>query len=673
VKRVNKALASLLKPGTAALLAGMVVFVVFAPSLKFSFLEYDDGVYVFDNEAVVNGFGFSALAYAISTVDGGSWMPLTWLTHQLDTTLFGIGPSGRHVTNVLLHAATAAVLFLALFRFSGTKIPSLIVTGLFAFHPMRNESVAWIAERKDVLSGLMFALGLLAYHRYLAKRSIANYGMLCGIFALGLMAKPMLVTFPFVLLLLDFWPARRFGSSVAEMRRCGWPLVKEKLPLFGLALLACGATWWSQKNAGTMSRWSSGFWNRVADVLANYTFYLKKVFWPADLTVVYPEHHLATADAILAGIGLLIVSAYVIWRGWDRPWLAVGWFWFVSMLVPVIGLVPVGMVMVADRYTYLPSIGLALAVVWQVAWLVRDRLAARRVATVAGMLCVTALAWLTVCDLARWENTETLFEAANRVAPSKIAYNNLARHYIRQRDYPKAIEAGSKAIELDPGFGPSYSTRSMAYACLDDYAQAKQNYDEAIRRGDRPLRNTGGLAGGDRDPEANWELFAASIGLEPRTAESFVLRGRSRVKLGRLDQAISDFTAAIGLKGDQAVAYYERSGAFSRKGAAAAAIADATRALELNPDFADAYAARAIGYIQLRQLDLALQDNNRCIELSPTNALYFQNRAVTYFQLHDIELARRDVETCRSLGGRPHQSFLEALAAAGDQNSPPSR
>lgn len=672
---MNRALGIVTRPAGNAVALGVLLLLLYLPTVRFDFVDYDDGVYVFKNEAVLNGLSADGLAYAFTTVDGGSWMPLTWLSHLLDTSLFGPGPTARHAVNAVLHALTSALLLLAWHGLSGCLWRSTLVSALFALHPLRTESVAWIAERKDALSGLCLALGLLAYRRYLDTRDRRSYLLLALSLTLGLMAKPMLVTFPLVLLLLDFWPLQRFGNSWPDVRRRAWPLVREKIPLLLLAFTASAVTYWSQRETGTLSHWSNGLFARASDVVANLIFYLVKIFAPVDRTVLYPEHHLSTGSFVAATVVLVAISLLAVRRAFKQPWFAVGWFWFLITIAPVIGIVPVGMSMVADRYTYLPSIGLGLALVWAIGNWWPATQGARRAAIASSVLLLGGFAVLTHLDLKRWQNSRTLFEAAIRVAPHKVAYDNLACHYLlHENDADRAADLATRAIELDPKFGPSYSARCVARASLGDYARAKQDYDLAVRFGDRPIRlQSAPLPGKTRreTPEAEWEMFAASIRLEPRTADGFVARGENRLKLGEPDLAIADFSRAIELNPDSAAAHNGRGGAYNFKADSAAAIRDATRALELNASLADAYTTRAIANTRLGKLALALADNQRCVELSPTNALPYLNRAVTWLQLKDYDRAWQDVERCRALGGRPHESFLRALSdASGRKDSP---
>jgi tetratricopeptide (TPR) repeat protein len=650
-----------------ALALAVGTFVLYSPAIWYDFVDYDDWMYVFKNQAVLAGLNLQGLHYAFTSFDGGSWMPLTWLSLMLDTTLFGARPEALHFTSLLLHSLTSGLLLVAMYRFTGNVWLSVVAIGIFALHPLRTESVVWIAERKDVLSGCCFALGLLAYKNYVNGPTPRRYGWVVGCLVLGLMSKPMLVTLPFVFLLLDFWPLRRMGDNWSAMRVKIWPLVCEKLPLFILIIASCVFTYWSQKQTGAMSRWSTDLLGRAGDVAGNYGFYLFKLVLPINRTVIYPQIHLAFPVLLLLGTGLIAMTVGVLWKAFRWPWLTVGWFWFLGMLVPVIGIVPVGMTPVADRYTYLPSIGIGIALAWSVSALVQGRIRAKQVACGFGMAVLASLIWMTSRDLPRWQNSRALFESAIRVAPHKIAYNNLAYFCLRQGEYGEAIELATRAIELDPNYGASYSSRAMAYVCQDNYARAKTDYDHGIRLGDRPLRsnpNYNPMAIAGTDPEEDWEQFTTAIGMSPRTAEDFQARAASRVKRMAMDLAIADYSKAIELKPDFADAYCGRASVCNATGDLHGAIRDASQAIELNTNHGEAYLARAVAYTRLSNYFAALQDNDKTIQLSPTNVLAHQNRAVTYFLMKDFDAAWKDVERCRRLGGKPPDSFVRALSAA---------
>ncbi|HZZ80508.1 MAG TPA: hypothetical protein VFE62_18540, partial [Gemmataceae bacterium] len=344
-----------------ALALMMATAVIFAESLENGFVNFDDDRYVFNNQRVRQGLSISNIRWAAQTIYFSNWHPLTWLSYELDTTLFGREPRGYHATNVALHCVNSGLLFYVLCQMTGATGRSAVVAAIFALHPLHVESVAWIAERKDVLSGLFFMLTLWAYSHFARGPTLGRYLLVASFFAMGLMAKPMLVTMPFLLLLLDFWPLDRWPA-----RR--WSaLLAGKLPLLLLSIASSGLTFLVQQNSGAMkgmARFSLP--TRLVNVPIAYAEYLSKTFWPVDLAVYYPHPQggASVYKAVAATVFLLVTCALAVRLARRAPYLAVGWFWWLGMLVPVIGLLQVGEQAYADRYMYLPLTGLAIAAVW---------------------------------------------------------------------------------------------------------------------------------------------------------------------------------------------------------------------------------------------------------------------------------------------------------------------
>jgi hypothetical protein len=341
-----------------------VILAVFGQTTGFGFVNYDDGNYVYENPEVTGGLTLKGIVWAFTHVHSGNWHPLTWISHMLDCQFYGLNPGDHHLTNILLHTVTAILLFLMLRRMTGFLWRSAFVAAMFAVHPLRVESVAWVSERKDVLSGLFFMLTIIAYVCYARNPwSSYRYGLVTLLFALGLMCKPMLVTLPFVLLLLDYWPLNRLT---------GWPVPKrlifEKLPLLGLTAMSCIITLIAQKE-GVWSSDQVSLTLRFFNVLISYMAYLGKMFWPSGLAVLYPFpiNGMPHWEMILAPVLLVSISAGVLFLRMTRPYLLIGWFWYLVMLLPVIGILQVGMQAMADRYTYLPQIGLYLMLTWAAA------------------------------------------------------------------------------------------------------------------------------------------------------------------------------------------------------------------------------------------------------------------------------------------------------------------
>jgi hypothetical protein len=462
----------------------VAVCLVFSQTLCHEFVNFDDPDYVTENRTVAAGFTADGFVWAFSHFHNGNWHPLTWLSHMLDCQFFGANHAGgHHLTAVLLHAANTVLLFLVLRQMAGGLWRSAIVAALFGVHPLHVESVAWVAERKDVLSGLFFMLALAAYARY-ARRpfSAPRYLLVTLLFVLGLMSKPMLVTLPFVLLLLDYWPLARLGTALPG----GLPLSRvlfEKLPWLGLSAASCVVTYFAQRS-------SESVWHglplpvRVANALLSYVVYLGQYFCPTRLAAFYPHPRSAPAEWRVACCLLLLIGislAVVAWRA-RRPYLAVGWLWYLGMLVPVIGLVQVGAQAMADRYMYLPQIGLSIALAWGVDcpaknW--RSPRARRGVIAAAVLALLTVAAWR---QAAYWKDRATLWPRV-LVCTSKnsLAENSYGAALAARGDFGGAIRHFQKALDIDNDDERAHSNLGIALAHANKVDEAIVQFEEVLR------------------------------------------------------------------------------------------------------------------------------------------------------------------------------------------------
>jgi hypothetical protein len=493
----------------------LLVLAVFLQVGNHSFVNFDDPQYVYENPHVQRGLTKESLAWAFTSTGQANWHPLTWLSHMTDVELFGLDAGWHHRVSVLFHLLNTVLLFLVLQRMTGGLWQSAFVAGLFGVHPLHVESVAWVAERKDVLSAFFWMLSLWAYAAYAERKGAARYGLVVSFFFLGLLSKPMVVTLPFVLLLLDYWPLGRMNRFL--------DLLAEKAPLFLLSVGSCAATYAAQQREGAIPPADLfPLAVRVANAVVSYVRYLGKTVWPASLTVFYP-HPWRTADSIPflavagASTGLVALTALALRDAMRRPYLLVGWFWFVGTLIPVIGLVQVGGQAMADRYTYLPLIGLFIMVAWGIPdlldrWRLRTRLAGAAGGVV--LLALAAGAWFQV---SHWKNSVALFGHAARVSsPNALAHYYLGNALGAEGRTDEAIFQYLQALTVNPY-----------------YFEARYNLANALE-----------TAGRNEDAIANYREV---LRLKPGLAEAHNNLGIALADTGRLEEAISHFREALRL------------------------------------------------------------------------------------------------------------------------------
>jgi len=452
-----------------------LTWLVFGQTLRHDFINYDDPRYVYENTKITSGVSLSGIAWAFTHIHSMNWHPLTTISHMLDCQVYGLKPGGHHFTNVLLHIVAAILLFLALQEMTGTFWNSAFVAAVFAIHPLRVESVAWIAERKDVLSGVFFMLTLLAYVHYVRLPSIGRYLVVVFALACGLMSKPMLVTLPFVLLLLDHWPLDRIRGRF-------WKRVAEKIPLLALSAVSSIGTLVAQKGAVGWTE-ELPILERINNAIISYVLYIWQMVWPANLAVFYPhpENRLLPWEIISSLLLLVCGTAIPIALRKQRPYLITGWLWYLGMLVPVIGLVQVGWQGRADRYTYLPQIGLYIAITWTVADLTAFWRRQRTILSTAAILTIGVLTWRARAQTWYWRDSETLFKHALAVTTNNdVAENNLGIVYLRQGNVDEAISLLQAAVDLRPDNSPAHENLAKALLQKGKVADALIHYQKLL-------------------------------------------------------------------------------------------------------------------------------------------------------------------------------------------------
>ncbi len=450
----------------------VLTWVVFGQLLQYDFINYDDPRYVYENTNITNGLTIGGIAWAFTHIHSMNWHPLTTISHMLDCQLYGLKPGAHHFTNVLLHSIVAILLLLVLQRMTGGPSGtgsiwrSAFVAAVFAIHPLRVESVAWIAERKDVLSGVFFMLTLLTYFRYVRVRSIGHYLTVLFMFALGLMCKPMLVTLPFVLLVLDYWPLGRIRGQKSDVsgHENLVMLVVEKIPLVGLSAISSVVTFLAQRGA---VGWTEQLpvLARINNAVVTYAAYMWQMLWPVKLAVFYPhpESRLPLWEIILCLLLLIGITAAAVVLRKSRPYFITGWLWYLGMLVPVIGLVQVGWQGRADRYTYLPQIGLYIAITWGIADVTAAWRWQREILTAGTAIVVGLLSWRASVQASYWRDSETLFTHALAVTSNNdVAKNNLGIVFLQKGNLDEAISLLQAAVDLRPENSPAHENLAKA-------------------------------------------------------------------------------------------------------------------------------------------------------------------------------------------------------------------
>ncbi len=675
----------------------LATFGIYSQVAHFEFVNYDDPEYTTENPHIRGGLTSANVAWAFTSSYAGNWFPLTWISHMLDRRFFGSDAGRQHLTNLALHLLSTLLLFALLKRMTGWSAASGFVAFVFALHPLHIESVAWIAERKDVLCALFWFVTMWAYLNYVSRPGVWRYVLVLAAFGCALMSKSMAVTLPFALLLLDVWPLRRFrgesansvgtpklthgaggGRSATHFRdqgsraghvgsrtrpttdgaggriRSGWGLVIEKLPLIALAIAASMVTFLVQRGGGAvLDDIPVGL--RVANALNSYVVYLFNFFWPANLAVFYPYEPIPAWQAILEALALGMITAWAIRRRRTQPYLAVGWLWYLGTLLPVIGLIQVGVQARADRYTYIPAIGIAI----MLAWGLEDLVAARRwlgppVTVIAILVCA---GWATVTwrDLKYWHDSLGLFERAIAVNPDNyLAYSSLGAAFREAGRNGEAIASFERAVSIKPHFADAEVGLGAALTAEGRVDQGMAHLAEAVRlepesvtahihlgfalgKSGRPREAADqyrialqlnsesaeahcglgvALAEQNRLQEALAQLFE-SVRVGPDYADGYYNLGRVLALLGRTDEAMTQFLTAIRLQPENAEAHYSLGTALATRGRMNDAADQFRLAVNIKPDYVNARFNYASALANLEHYDEAIPQFQAILRLNP--------------------------------------------------------
>jgi len=565
----------------------VITTVLYWPATAFPFVNYDDQLYVYQNPEVLNGFSWSGIQWSLTAAVAGNWHPVTLWSHMGDCTLYHLFAGGHHLTNILLHSINVVLLWLLIMRLTGSFWPAVLVAALFGWHPLNVESVAWIAERKNVLSTFFFFLTLLAYLRYARSLKPAAYMLALFFFALGLAAKPMLVTLPFVLLLLDYWPLQRILPSQEALKdgtNRGNPFL-EKIPFFALALADCAITYLTQNKAGAVGSLTAvPITSRLLTVPVAYLMYLEKTIWPANLCVSYGFPRSLPLASVVVGLALLIAGTVAAWHWRSKfRWLPVGWFWFLGTLVPVIGFVQIGLQAWADRYAYLPLIGIFLVIACGLNELWRARQSSHVFIVLAAGVSLCLFLVLTRIQLNYWQSGIVLFSHAIAVDPDNAAAQDLlGTAYNGDGQLTEAIEHFGDAVRLQPQNGEYQYNLGRDLINVGKFSEAEGHLRSALMQmpDDPVLHNTLGVAlmqtGQPVDAETE---FSRAIALQPAYSKPYLNLGKTLLKEGRVPSAITNLFIAMKLEPDWPEALESLADAYAAGGNFSNAIATANLAL----------------------------------------------------------------------------------------------
>jgi tetratricopeptide (TPR) repeat protein len=585
----------------------LATFAVYLPVRNHEFVGYDDDVYVTENPNILSGLSWQSVKWAFTTAHGTNWHPLTSLSHQLDCQLFGLNSRAHHLVNVLFHVANTLLLFIVLSRMTKGFWQSVFVAGLFALHPLHVESVAWVAERKDMLSTMFWLLTMLAYAKYAERPSTGRYIVALVLFVLGLLSKPMLVTLPLVLLLLDYWPLNRFQNSKFSILTS----IIEKVPFFALSAISSVITFLVQQKGGAMTL--IPLKERVTNAICSYLAYLGKMFWPVNLAVLYPHPagFLPVSRAVIYGIILILITALVVYYGRRYKYLVTGWLWYLGTLVPVIGIVQVGAQAMADRYTYVPLTGIFIIIAFGAADLLKNIRFKRFILTAFAVPVLFGCVLITSAQLKHWKNSYLLFEHALKVMErgrnalnsytdipnSPQIHNNFANALRQKGRADEAIEHYKIALELDRSF--SIARRNLGLTLAE-----KGRYDEAIKQ------------------------FSIYYGTDVNITGMREEFGSILARQGKVEDAVGQYQKALAEKPDSVSVLSHLGYTLAQSGKPGEAVEYYSMALRIDPNDIMTHGRLALALSSLGRIDEAIEHCRIVLKSLPNDAEMHNNLGI---------------------------------------------
>ncbi len=665
------------------------VYLVYGQVRSHDFITLDDNEYVYDNSHVQNGLTLDSIRWAFTNTDAGIWIPVTWLSLMIDYELFGLNPGIFHITNVVFHIANVLLLFLLFSAITKAPWESMFLSGLFALHPLQVESVAWITERKDVLSIFFMLIALISYFRYVKQPTIYKYCLVFIIYTLGLLAKPMIVTFPLVLLLMDYWPLKRFSSIQGLMSEnraektfhhsdtgtINRHILMEKIPFLALSGMVSVITLIAvNKNNAFMQLDSLTPVHRLSNSIVSYVTYIMKIFWPGNLAIFYPYESgaLPLWKIIGALLILSVITAVAIRLRKRYPYFLFGWIWYIGTLIPVIGIFQTGSQSMADRFTYMPIIGVFTMIVWGVASIKKKRIYQRILTSVFAVTFLLLLSVTSWFQISYWRDSITLFSHAIKVTSSNwLAHNSLGIGFERQGNLSGAAEHYKKAIFIDPNYFYAHYNLARVYELLGNYAEASHHLKEVL----------------DFKPdfaEANYNLaltlvqqgkmeeaiayYKHALKINPHFAEAHYNMALALQHQGKFDEAAAHYKETLHINNENYFAHYNLARIYTSQGNSSAAEIHYSEALRLNPDFAETYYHLGNIYAEKGHITESIEHYKGAIRINPgyTEALNTLGNVLEY----QGKLDEAVVHYLKALGIKPdnpvlHRNLAGALQKLG--------